>query len=124
MSGKGGDLNGSTQHLARTRLALKTKAKIACSGLTGRNAALARFWPSAAKQMVLPRKHCRINALGCCADPLNSQPLPYISNNVGPVKHFLSRLIHSLKGVFLPIPGRSLLPALTTSSRSQSSGRL
>jgi hypothetical protein len=26
--------------------------------------------------------------------------LPYISNNVGPVKHFLSRLLHLLKRVF------------------------
>jgi hypothetical protein len=34
---------------------------------------------------------------------VNAQP--DISNNVGPVKHFLSRLLHSLKRVFLPLPG-------------------
>src|SRR5271170_2703261 len=36
----------------------------------------------------------------CCIDPLNRQRLPDISNNVGPVKPFLGRLIHSLKRVF------------------------
>jgi hypothetical protein len=39
MSGNGGGLNGSTQHKARSHLALKTKAKIARQGKTSRNAA-------------------------------------------------------------------------------------
>ena len=60
---KRGDLNGSTQHSSRTRLALKTKAK-----------SLARVrsvgtlpWPGFDREQpnrsLLPGKHCRINAL-------------------------------------------------------------
>jgi hypothetical protein len=63
LDGRGGDLNGSTQHYARTRLLLKTVTKIARQGQTSWNAALARFWARTAKQMVLPRKHRRIHAL-------------------------------------------------------------
>jgi hypothetical protein len=37
---------------------------------------------------------------GCCIDRLSWQRKPDISNNVGPVKHFLSRLLQSLKRVF------------------------
>jgi hypothetical protein len=55
----------------------------------------------------------------CCIDRLSWHAEPDISNNVGPVKHFLSRLLPSLKRVF---PSVSLLGAfflaLTTSARS------
>src|SRR5580693_7996021 len=37
--------------------------------------------------------------------------LPDISNNVGPVKHFLSRLLHSLIRVFPPLPAVFLIGA-------------
>jgi len=36
----------------------------------------------------------------CCIDRLSWQRLPDISNNVGPVKHFLGALLHSPKRVF------------------------
>jgi hypothetical protein len=36
----------------------------------------------------------------CCIDLLRAPGLPDISNNVGPVKHFLSTLLHRLKRVF------------------------
>jgi hypothetical protein len=36
----------------------------------------------------------------CCIDLSNAPPKPDISNNVGPVKQFLSRLLQSLKRVF------------------------
>src|SRR5450755_3927051 len=36
----------------------------------------------------------------CCIDLLNAPVLPDISNNVGPVKHFLSKLLQSLRRVF------------------------
>src|ERR1700691_2261360 len=36
----------------------------------------------------------------CCFDLSNAPGLPDISNNVGPVKSFLSALLHSLQRVF------------------------
>ena len=42
LSGLRGGFNGSTQHSARTQLALKTKAKIARYGWINRNVALAK----------------------------------------------------------------------------------
>ncbi len=47
-----------------------------------------------------PVKYCQINGLNpCCVDRLSRQPLPDISNSVGPVKYFLSRLRRSLRRV-------------------------
>ena len=79
LSGYAGDLNGSTQNLARNPLALKTNANIICWGQTRRNAAPPRFWPSKAKQVVLPREALSNQRNGgCCNDRLSWQPLPDI----------------------------------------------
>jgi hypothetical protein len=54
-----------------------------------------------------------------CIDRLSWQPLPDISNNVGPVKHFLKTLLSFyLKEVFLfRFLLLSLFPASTTTAR-------
>jgi hypothetical protein len=44
-------------------LVIDTPFEAYINSLQSRNAALARFWPSTTKQMVLPRKHHGINAL-------------------------------------------------------------
>jgi len=55
MSGNAGGLNGSTQHSARTRFPLKTKAR-ALARLDRRNVTLAKFCLSTAKETVLQKK--------------------------------------------------------------------
>src|SRR6185369_2724098 len=67
---------GSMQHSARTHLALKTRAKNARWVRSVGTPPLARFSPSAVKQIGSPGKHCRINALdGVASTPLRSPRL-------------------------------------------------
>jgi hypothetical protein len=63
MSGKPGDLNGSTQHSRRTRLALKTKAKSLARVRSAGTLPWLAFDRVQPKGSLLPGKHCRINAL-------------------------------------------------------------
>src|SRR6266850_2357821 len=60
---KRGGLNGSTLHSSRTRLALKTKAKSLARVRSAGTLPWLGFDRGQPNRSLLPRKHCRINAL-------------------------------------------------------------
>ena len=60
---KRGGLNGSTQHSSRTRLALKTKAKSLARVRSAGTLPWLGFDRGQPNRSLLPKKHCRINAL-------------------------------------------------------------
>jgi hypothetical protein len=62
-SDKPRDRNGSTQHLGRTRLALKTKAKSLARVRSAGTLPWLGFDGVQPNRSLLPGKHCRINAL-------------------------------------------------------------
>ena len=63
MSGLAGGLNGSTQHLGRTRLALKTKTKSLARVRSAGTLLWLGFDRVQSNRWVLSGKHGRINAL-------------------------------------------------------------